>query len=283
MDGKTYAADSNGVYVYDAGNRTWQTLTTEVTAGQYDQLNAANGKLSISANSGNNTLPRYTQMAILSVDSKTTEIVDTTIFVTGGAAYYVINSTGLSYAGVPYFYYSGPIFNNNQDRMTVLCRYEGEGEDAAWIRVKESAFWSDSENPNQFATKVRPASINVCVNPAAGVTLHGQTFGHSVSSGSLYLETASTTITFDPNGGTLNGAESVTGQIYSEIPVSVRRPPHATAMCSAAGVTTPRARPHGRAMTRCSPQRISRSMPSGSTPVRLTTRWPSTARAHWKA
>ena len=222
MDGKTYAADSNGVYVFDADDRTWQTLTTEVTAGQYDQLNAANGKLSISANRGNNTLPRYTQMAILSVDSKTTEIVDTTIFGTGGAAYYVINSTGLSYAGVPYFYYSGPIFNNNQDRMTVLCRYEGEGEDAAWIRVKESAFWSDSENPNQFATKVRPASIDVCMNPAAGVTLHGQTFGHSVSSGSLYLETASTTITFDANGGTLNGAESVTGQIYSEIPVSVQ-------------------------------------------------------------
>ena len=222
MDGKTYAADSNGVYVYDADNRTWQTLTTEVTAGQYDQLNAANGKLSISANRGNNTLPRYTQMVILSVDSKTTEIVDTTIFGTGGAAYYVINSTGLSYEGVPYYYYSGPIFNNNQDRMTVLCRYEGEGEDAAWIRVKESAFWSDAENPNQFATKVRPASIDVCVNPAAGVTLHGQTFGHSVSSGSLYLETASTTITFAPNGGTLNGAESVTGQIYSEIPVSVQ-------------------------------------------------------------
>lgn len=222
MDGKTYAADSNGVYVYDADNRTWQTLTTEVTAGQYDQLNAANGKLSISANSGNDTLRRFTQMAILSVDSKTTEIVDTTIFGTGGAAYYVINSTGLSYEGVPYYYYSGPIFNNNQDRMTVLCRYEGEGEDAAWIRVKESAFWSDAENPNQFATKIQPASIDVCMNPAAGVTLHGQTFGHSVSSGSLYLETASTTITFDANGGTLNGAESVTGQIYSEIPVSVQ-------------------------------------------------------------
>lgn len=222
MDGKTYAADSKGVYVYDADNRTWQTLTTEVTAGQYDQLNAANGKLSISANSGNNTSPRYTQMAILSVDSKTTEVVPTTIFGKGGAAYHVINSTGLSYAGVPYYYYSGPVFNNNQDRMTVLCRYEGEGEDAAWIRVKESAFWSDSENPNQFATKVRPASIDVCMNPAAGVTLHGQAFGSSVSSGSLYLETASTTITFDPNGGTLNGAESVTGQIYSEIPVSVQ-------------------------------------------------------------
>ena len=79
MDGKTYAADSKGVYVYDADNRTWQTLTTEVTAGQYDQLNAANGKLSISANSGNNTSPRYTQMTILSIDSKTTEKVDTTI------------------------------------------------------------------------------------------------------------------------------------------------------------------------------------------------------------
>lgn len=222
MDGKTYAADSSGVYVYDADNQTWQTLTTEVTAGQYDQLNAANGKIAISANSGNNTLPRYTHMTILSVDSKTTEKVDTTIFGTGGAAYNVINSTGLSYEGVPYYYYSGPIFNNNQDRMTVLCRYEGEGEDAAWISVKESAFWSDAENPNQFATKIQPASIDVCMNLAAGVTLHGQTFGHSVSSGSLYLETASTTITFDPNGGTLNGAGSVTGQIYSEIPVSVQ-------------------------------------------------------------
>lgn len=223
MDGKTYAADSKGVYVYDADNRTWQTLTTEVTAGQYDQLNAANGKLSISANSGNNTSPRYTQMTILSIDSKTTEKVDTTIFGTGGAVYLTINSTGLSYEGVPYYYYSGPIFNNNQDRMTVLCRYEGEGEDAAWIRVKESAFWSDAENPNQFATKVRPASVDVCMNPAVGVTLHGQSYGHTISSsGSLYLETASTTITFDANGGTLNGAESVTGQIYSEIPVSVQ-------------------------------------------------------------
>ena len=107
--------------------------------------------------------------------------------------------------------------------MTVLCRYEGEGEDAAWIRVKESAFWSDAENPNQFATKVRPASVDVCMNPAVGVTLHGQSYGHTISSsGSLYLETASTTITFDANGGTLNGAESVTGQIYSEIPVSVQ-------------------------------------------------------------
>lgn len=223
MDGKTYAADSKGVYVYDADNRTWQTLTTEVTAGQYDQLNAANGKLSISANSGNNTSPRYTQMTILSIDSKTTEKVDTTIFGTGGAVYLTINSTGLSYEGVPYYYYSGPIFNNNQDRMTVLCRYEGEGEDAAWIRVKESAFWSDAENPNQFATKVRPASVDVCMNPAVGVTLHGQSYGHTISSsGSLYLETASTTITFDANGGTLNGAGSVTGQIYSEIPVSVQ-------------------------------------------------------------
>lgn len=223
MDGKTYAADSKGVYVYDADNRTWQTLTTEVTAGQYDQLNAANGKLSISANSGNSTSPRYTQMTILSIDSKTTEKVDTTIFGTGGAVYLTINSTGLSYEGVPYYYYSGPIFNNNQDRMTVLCRYEGEGEDAAWIRVKESAFWSDAENPNQFATKVRPASVDVCMNPAVGVTLHGQSYGHTISSsGSLYLETASTTITFDANGGTLNGAESVTGQIYSEIPVSVQ-------------------------------------------------------------
>ena len=222
MDGKTYAADSNGVYVYDANNRTWQTLTTGVTAGQYDQLNAANGKLSISANSGNNVSAIYTKMTLLNVADLSVEEVPTTIFGRGGAAYYVINSTGLSYEGVPYYYYSGPIFNNNQDRMTVLCRYEGEGEDAAWIRVKESAFWSDAENPNQFATKIQPASIDVCMNPAAGVTLHGQTFGHSVSSGSLYLETASTTITFDANGGTLNGAESVTGQIYSEIPVSVQ-------------------------------------------------------------
>ena len=222
MDGKTYAADSNGVYVYDADNRMWQTLTTEVTAGQYDQLNAANGKLSISANSGNNVSAIYTKMTFLNVADLSVEEVPTTIFGKGGAAYYVINSTGLSYEGVPYYYYSGPIFNNNQDRMTVLCRYEGEGEDAAWIRVKESAFWSDAENPNQFATKIQPASIDVCMNPAAGVTLHGQTFGHSVSSGSLYLETASTTITFDPNGGTLNGAGSVTGQIYSEIPVSVQ-------------------------------------------------------------
>ena len=222
MDGKTYAADSNGVYVYDAGNRTWQTLTTEVTAGQYDQLNAANGKLSISANSGNNVSAIYTKMTLLNVADLSVEEVPTTIFGRGGAAYYVINSTGLSYEGVPYYYYSGPIFNNNQDRMTVLCRYEGEGENAAWIRVKESAFWSDAENPNQFATKIQPASIDVCMNPAANVTLHGQSYGHSVSSGSLYLETASTTITFDPNGGTLNGAESVTGQIYSEIPVSVQ-------------------------------------------------------------
>ena len=222
MDGKTYAADSNGVYVYDANKQTWQTLTTKVTAGQYDQLNAANGKLSISANSGNNVSAVYTKMTLLNVADLSVEEVPTTIFGNGGAAYYVINSTGLSYEGVPYYYYSGPIFNNNQDRMTVLCRYEGEGEDAAWIRVKESAFWSDAENPNQFATKIQPASIDVCMNPAAGVTLHGQTFGHSVSSGSLYLETASTTITFDPNGGTLNGAESVTGQIYSEIPVSVQ-------------------------------------------------------------
>ena len=222
MDGKTYAADSNGVYVYDADNRTWQTLTTEVTAGQYDQLNAANGKLSISANSGNNVSAIYTKMTLLNVADLSVEEVPTTIFGRGGAAYYVINSTGLSYEGIPYYYYSGPIFNNNQDRMTVLCRYEGEGEDAEWIRVKESAFWSDTENPNQFATKIQPASIDVCMNPATGVTLHGQTFGHSVSSGSLYLETASTTITFDPNGGTLNGAGSVTGQIYSEIPVSVQ-------------------------------------------------------------
>ena len=162
MDGKTYAADSNGVYVYDAGNRTWQTLTTEVTAGQYDQLNAANGKLSISANSGNNTLPRYTQMAILSVDSKTTEIVDTTIFGTGGAAYYVINSTGLSYAGVPYFYYSGPIFNNNQDRMTVLCRYEGEGEDAAWIRVKGIRILVGLRKSEPVCNE-GPARVNQCL------------------------------------------------------------------------------------------------------------------------
>lgn len=222
MDGKTYAADSNGVYVYDANNRTWQTLTTEVTAGQYDQLNAANGKIAISANSGNNTLPRYTHMTILSVDSKTTEKVDTTIFGTGGAAYLVINSTGLSYDGTPYYYYSGPVYNSNGDRMTVLCCYEGEGEDAEWIRVKESAFWSEDENPNQFTTKSRPAAINVCMNVLPGVTLHGETFGHTKQSGSLYLETTSTTITFDPNGGTLNGAEVVTGQIYSEIPVSVQ-------------------------------------------------------------
>ena len=222
MDGKTYAADSNGVYVYDANNRTWQTLTTEVTAGQYDQLNAANGKIAISANSDNNTSPRYTHMTILSVDSKTTEKVDTTIFGTGGAAYLVINSTGLSYDGTPYYYYSGPVYNSNDDRMTVLCCYEGEGEDAEWIRVKESAFWSEDENPNQFTTKSRPAAINVCMNVLPGVTLHGETFGHTKQSGSLYLETTSTTITFDPNGGTLNGAEDVTGQIYSEIPVSVQ-------------------------------------------------------------
>lgn len=222
MDGKTYAADSNGVYVFDADNQTWQTLTTKVTAGQYDQLNAANGKIAISANSDNSTSPRYTHMTILSIDSKTTEKVDTTIFGTGGAGYLVINSTGLSYDGAPYYYYSGPVYNGNDDRMTVLCRYEGEDENAEWIRVKEAAFWSEDENPNQFTTKSRPAAINVCMNVLPGVTLHGETFGHTKQSGSLYLETASTTITFDPNGGTLNGAESVTGQLYSEIPVSVQ-------------------------------------------------------------
>ena len=219
MDGKTYAADSKGVYVYDAENRTWKTLTTEVTAGQYDVLNAANGKLAISANSGNNVSAIYTKMTLLNVEDLSVEEVSTTIFGQGGAIYHVINGTGLSYEGVPYYYYSGAVFNNNTDRIAVLCRYEN-GE---WINVKESAFWPADENPNQYLVKIRPACIERSMNPVSGVTVHGETYGSgSGSGGALYFETASTTITFDPNGGTLNGAESVTGQIYSEIPVSVQ-------------------------------------------------------------
>lgn len=219
MDGKTYAADGNGAYVYDAENRTWKTLTTEVTAGQYDVLNAANGKLAISANSGNNVSAIYTKMTLLNVEDLSVEEVSTTIFGRGGAAYRVINGTGLSYEGVPYYYYSGAVFNSNTERIAVLCRYEN-GE---WINVKESAFWPADENPNQYLVKVRPACIELSMNPVSGVTVHGETYGSgSGSGGALYFETASTTITFDANGGTLNGAESVTGQIYSEIPVSVQ-------------------------------------------------------------
>ncbi len=102
MDGKTYAADSNGVYVFDADNQTWQTLTTKVTAGQYDQLNAANGKIAISANSDNSTSPRYTHMTILSIDSKTTEKVDTTIFRNRWCRVSRYQQHRSSYDGAPY-------------------------------------------------------------------------------------------------------------------------------------------------------------------------------------
>lgn len=95
-------------------------------------------------------------MTILSIDSKTTEKVDTTIFGTGGAGYLVINSTGLSYDGAPYYYYSGPVYNGNDDRMTVLCRYEGEDENAEWIRVKEAAFWSEDETRISLQQRAAP-------------------------------------------------------------------------------------------------------------------------------
>ncbi len=40
--------------------------------------------------------------------------------------------------------------------MTVLCRYEGEDENAEWIRVKEAAFWSEDEKPESVYNKEPP-------------------------------------------------------------------------------------------------------------------------------
>ena len=118
-------------------------------------------------------------MTLLNVEDLSVEEVSTTIFGQGGAIYHVINGTGLSYEGVPYYYYSGAVFNNNTDRIAVLCRYEN-GE---WINVKESAFWPADENPNQYLVKIRPACIELSMNPVSGVTVHGETYGSGSGSG----------------------------------------------------------------------------------------------------